>query len=87
MIAGVAMADTVLSTWLLRRLSALLDAPSPVIVDAVVSATDCVAESALTSTFGQLLLVALWTHYVVDPDLSSMHAHIDVVDGGVLRAL
>ena len=53
------MADTVLSTWLLRRLSALLDAPSPVIVDAVVSATDCVVESALTSTFGQLVLVAV----------------------------
>ena len=59
MTVGVVMADTVLRTLLLKRLSALLDAPSPVIVDAVVSATDCVAESALTSTFGQLVLVAV----------------------------
>ena len=59
MTVGVVMAETVLRTLLLKRLSALDDAPSPVIVDAVESATDCVAESALTSTFGQLLLVAV----------------------------
>ena len=57
--AGVATADTVLSKWLLNRLSALADVPSACIVDAVAAATDFDARNALTSTLGQLVLVTV----------------------------